>query len=114
MYDGVHLLGIDGVLFQIFQIDDLQRRFVRCFEDRLWGHPALVLWGMRDAAFPPYMLDHWRAILPQARVVELAEAGHWPHEEVPERVVDELKRFLTTMRPQRLDVDLRGNSWSAR
>ena len=64
--------------------------------DRLRNHPALVLWGMRDPAFPPYMLARWREILPQAPVVELASAGHWPHEEAPEGVIAELQQFLTS------------------
>jgi pimeloyl-ACP methyl ester carboxylesterase len=51
---------------------------------------------MRDPAFPPSLLARWREILPRARVVELATAGHWPHEEEPERVVAELKQFLTS------------------
>ncbi len=63
---------------------------------RLRNHPALVLWGMRDPAFPPSLLARWREILPQARVVEFASAGHWPQEEAPERVVAELKQFLTS------------------
>jgi len=71
------------------------------FYDSLWqdraklrGRPALILWGMRDRAFQPKLLAHWREALPDARVVELADAGHWPHEEEPERVVSELRRFL--------------------
>lgn len=71
------------------------------FYDALWaersklrGRPALVLWGMRDPAFRPGLLQRWRETLPEARVVELTGAGHWPHEEEPERVVDEVRRFL--------------------
>lgn len=66
--------------------------------DQLWREraaladlPALVLWGMRDGAFRPPMLDRWRAITPQARIVELPDAGHWPHEEDPERVAHEVR-----------------------
>ena len=62
--------------------------------EKLRGRPTLMLWGMRDPAFRPDQLARWRDALPEARVVELAEAGHWPHEEVPERVVEELRKFL--------------------
>jgi haloalkane dehalogenase len=62
--------------------------------DRLRGRPTLVMWGMADAAFPPTFLERWRSTLPDARVVELSGAGHWPHEEMPERVIDELRVFL--------------------
>jgi haloalkane dehalogenase len=64
------------------------------FYDDLWRRraelarlPALVVWGMKDSAFGPHLLDRWRQALPQAEVVELAQAGHWPHEEDPDAVI---------------------------
>jgi pimeloyl-ACP methyl ester carboxylesterase len=63
--------------------------------DALRGIPALIVWGMKDPAFPPAMLDRWRSVLPQARVVELP-VGHWPQEEAPDDVVRVLKEFATT------------------
>ena len=62
--------------------------------ERLRGRPTLILWGMKDSAFQPYLLSRWREALPDAKAVELAEAGHWPHEEAPETVVRELRAFL--------------------
>lgn len=56
--------------------------------------PALVLWGMRDPAFPPHLLARWREALPRAEVVELADAGHWPQEEAPEEVGARVAAFL--------------------
>ena len=53
--------------------------------DRLRGRPALIIWGMKDRAFPPDLLERWREALPEATVLELADAGHWPHEEAPRR-----------------------------
>jgi haloalkane dehalogenase len=64
--------------------------------ERLRGLPALIVWGMKDPAFPPRLLAKWREALPQARVVELAQSGHWPHEEEPEAVVAALEEFLAT------------------
>jgi len=61
---------------------------------RLSGRPALLVWGKKDPAFPPYQLARWRETLPDARVVELPGAGHWPHEEEPERVTSEVRAFL--------------------
>jgi pimeloyl-ACP methyl ester carboxylesterase len=61
----------------------------------LTGRPALVIWGMRDTAFPPRMLARWRSALPAARILDIAEAGPWPHEESPEPAIAELRRFLT-------------------
>jgi haloalkane dehalogenase len=71
------------------------------YYDSLWrrrgsllDRPALVIWGMRDSAFRPNQLARWREALPHAEVVELAGAGHWPHEEEPERFGEALLSFL--------------------
>jgi haloalkane dehalogenase len=71
------------------------------FYESLWREraaltalPALIVWGTRDSAFRPNQLARWTTVLPNATVVELADAGHWPHEEEPDRVVDALTRFL--------------------
>ena len=70
------------------------------FFDSLWrrrnalaGLPALIIWGTKDPAFPPRMLDRWRTAVPTARVVELP-VGHWPHEEAPDEVTAWLAGFL--------------------
>jgi haloalkane dehalogenase len=62
--------------------------------EKLLGRPALIVWGMKDPAFPPYQLARWRELLPAARVAEIPGAGHWPHEEEPEWVIAELRTFL--------------------
>lgn len=70
------------------------------FYDSLWRErarlrhrPALIIWGMRDRAFPPRYLARWKEVLPDARVIEFADVGHWPHEEAPEVVIDHLRKF---------------------
>lgn len=60
----------------------------------LAGVPVAVIWGTRDSAFGPENLTKWQEGLPQAHVVALAEAGHWPQEEAPERFVAELRSWL--------------------
>jgi haloalkane dehalogenase len=55
--------------------------------------PALIVWGVKDSAFPPYQLARWRKAVPHARVVELP-VGHWPHEEAPADVIGALTDFL--------------------
>jgi haloalkane dehalogenase len=61
--------------------------------DSLWQRraalaniPTTILWGMKDGAFRPSMLAKWREAVPHAQIVELAGAGHWPHEEEPDLV----------------------------
>lgn len=56
--------------------------------------PTLIVWGVADSAFPPHFLDRWRQTLRHARVVPLARAGHWPHEEDPDAFLAALRTFL--------------------
>ncbi|HYQ05317.1 MAG TPA: alpha/beta fold hydrolase [Polyangiaceae bacterium] len=61
---------------------------------RLATIPTLVLWGARDRAFTLEFLERWQQALPHAHVEQLDDAGHWPHEERPELVLQALQRFL--------------------
>jgi haloalkane dehalogenase len=61
---------------------------------RLNGVPMQLVWGMRDPTFQPHMLERWRQTFPHARSVEIASAGHWPHEEAAEVVVDALRQAI--------------------
>lgn len=56
--------------------------------------PTLLLWGLKDSAFEPHQLARWQSLLPHAATVTLDQAGHWPHEEAPARVAEEIERFL--------------------
>jgi haloalkane dehalogenase len=53
--------------------------------------PMTIVWGMKDSAFQPPFLARWEEAFPHARVVRLESAGHWPHEEEPERVLAALE-----------------------
>ena len=71
------------------------------FYDGLWrrreqlaARPALIVWGMKDTAFRPVQLARWRQALPHASTVQLPDAGHWPHEEEPARVVAAVRDFI--------------------
>lgn len=102
----------------------IHRQYLACFEDRdarervLWalarsmagstehfarveqgmsalrGTPALLLWGMKDSAFKPYLLERWRSLLPHAEVHRVEGAGHWPQEEESAEVCKKLHAFL--------------------
>ena len=80
-------------------LKDSSSYYARLWEQRakLRGRPALIIWGMKDSAFQPYLLDRWIRILPDATVARLADSGHWPHEEEPGRVLDVLTRWLDTL-----------------
>jgi haloalkane dehalogenase len=62
--------------------------------DRLASLPSLIVWGMRDRALAPPLLDRWQRALPHAKVVRIENAGHWPHEEQPDEVIEALRSFV--------------------
>lgn len=62
--------------------------------DALTNRPVLIVWGVKDSAFKPHQLARWRSLLPHATVVEIAETGHWPHEEAPAQVIAAIEGFL--------------------
>lgn len=62
--------------------------------DRLRKKPCLIVWGLKDRAFEPRLLERWKEALPEAQVSELPDSGHWPHEEEPEKVIEALRTFL--------------------
>jgi haloalkane dehalogenase len=61
--------------------------------DRLRDIPVLIVWGTKDAAFPPHQLDRWKSAVPHARVVALP-VGHWPHEEAPADTLAAVQSFV--------------------
>jgi pimeloyl-ACP methyl ester carboxylesterase len=62
--------------------------------EKLKAIPTLIVWGMKDSAFRPTQLARWKEALPAAQVVELPDAGHWPHEEAPDEVLAAMRAFL--------------------
>lgn len=60
--------------------------------------PALVLVGTEDAISPPQEMRDIAAALPQAKFVEVSEAGHMSPMENPARVSDAILRFVTGLR----------------
>lgn len=62
--------------------------------DALRSIPTSIIWGLRDTAFRPHMLARWKQELPQASVLPLDNAGHWPHEEAPSEVAEAIAEFL--------------------
>jgi haloalkane dehalogenase len=56
--------------------------------------PALILWGMKDEAFPPQALERWRSVFPNAQVETFPEAGHFLCEEQPNEVAAAVYLFV--------------------
>ncbi|GIF76443.1 hydrolase [Asanoa siamensis] len=61
--------------------------------------PVLLAWGSDDRTIPP---DHQRAVarrLPALHTAEITDAGHFPHETAPERLIPHLRAFLAATEP---------------
>jgi epoxide hydrolase 4 len=56
--------------------------------------PTLVIWGERDTALLPVLLDGLDRLVPVMRIVRLPEATHWLVHEQPGRIADEIEGFL--------------------
>jgi epoxide hydrolase 4 len=65
---------------------------IRC--SRLIAAPTLVVWGDRDPALDPCVLDDLPERISQVAVKHIEEAGHFVHWDEPERVLAELVTFL--------------------
>jgi pimeloyl-ACP methyl ester carboxylesterase len=67
--------------------------------------PLLVAWGANDKTIPP---QHHRALaerVPHAVTVEIADAGHYPHETAPAQLLSALQTFLAATQPFRYVED---------
>lgn len=69
--------------------------------DRLRDIPTLIVWGMKDVAFQPNQLARWQSLLPAAQVCRIESAGHWPHEEEPDAVINAIAGFLDRTQPRK-------------
>lgn len=56
--------------------------------------PKTIIWGMLDVAFTQSELDVWTNEYKDARVIKLDDVGHFPQEENPKIVINELKAAL--------------------
>jgi len=57
-------------------------------------HPALVVWGLQDAALSPRALDGLDEWVPNVRVRRIDDASHWVQADAREAVNDSLTAFL--------------------
>ncbi len=56
--------------------------------------PTLVIWGERDPALLPALLDGLAAVVPELRIERIPEATHWLVHEQPQRIVSEIRNFV--------------------
>lgn len=56
--------------------------------------PTLVIWGERDQALLPALLDGLDALVPDLTVQRLPDCSHWLAHEAPERVAGLIRAFV--------------------
>lgn len=56
--------------------------------------PTLVLWGMRDTALLPGLVDGLEEYVPKLTLEKVPDASHWIVHEQPALVIDRLAKFL--------------------
>lgn len=68
----------------------------RRLSKRLYRQSAktLLVWGDSDRFIPPLYAERWLALLPDAELVTIADAGHMVPYEQPYRVADAIASFL--------------------
>jgi pimeloyl-ACP methyl ester carboxylesterase len=64
---------------------------------RAWPGPLRFAWGMHDPVATPAVLAGLRQLRPAAPVSELADLGHYPQVEAPERIAAELRTLLASL-----------------
>ncbi len=57
--------------------------------------PTLVLWGEKDRALLPSMLDGMEDVVPGVKVVRVPDATHWVMDEKPDLVNAEIRKFIS-------------------
>jgi len=65
-------------------------------KDAISDKPVLLIWGMKDPIVKPHNLENFQKGFPNSNILELETCGHFPHEEVPERVTDAIAGFMET------------------
>lgn len=59
------------------------------------GRPMLLLWGEKDWCFTMEFLREWQQRFPKAWTITYADAGHYVFEDASDRMVADVRRFLT-------------------
>jgi pimeloyl-ACP methyl ester carboxylesterase len=55
----------------------------------------VIIWGLQDPVFPRLVLDWWHKAYPGTETHELPEASHFLQEDVPDKIVNIIQRFLS-------------------
>lgn len=75
--------------------------------------PALVIWGAEDRVVPPQDGEVFASLLPRAELVVLADTGHLPMLEVPERVAALCSQLFARTRDAEAAPEVAGSAAQA-
>jgi pimeloyl-ACP methyl ester carboxylesterase len=56
--------------------------------------PTLIIWGADDALIPLEAGRKMNSLIKSSKLVIIEKCGHVPQEEMPERVVEEITKFV--------------------
>lgn len=87
--------GVAKMPQELLAARPLLERLSREVPARLEDKPVLLVWGMKDFAFPAKALvPRMKAVFPDHEVVELTEAKHYIQEDAPDQIAEAiLSRF---------------------
>ncbi|MFQ5417898.1 MAG: alpha/beta fold hydrolase [Myxococcota bacterium] len=80
--------------------DDADHPSARLIEDHVelfleaFDGPVLILWGEQDPFFSREILDGWKELFPEARVIPLPDAAHYVQEDAHEEIVPAIRTLL--------------------
>lgn len=61
--------------------------------------PTLVIWGERDRALRPVLLEGLEQVVPDLRIERVPDGTHWLVHEFPERIAAAIQRFVVDDSP---------------
>jgi pimeloyl-ACP methyl ester carboxylesterase len=67
--------------------------------------PLLLIWGRDDPIIPVEHGRYAHALVPGSRLVELEGGGHFPMLDAPDRIAEELARFVGATEPYHWDIE---------
>lgn len=65
---------------------------------RIAGVPTLIFWALKDQGFPRADLERFEATFTDHRTLELPDADHFFFEDAVDRMLPEMRAFMTTAR----------------
>ncbi|HYF03398.1 MAG TPA: alpha/beta fold hydrolase [Patescibacteria group bacterium] len=86
-------LGTLGLAHSLLQAQDW---FEQLWQRRaaIGDKPVLLIWGMKDSFVTPKYLTKFENAFKNSETLQLENAGHFPHEEEPDAVIAEIRRWL--------------------